>query len=213
MDKPSNSQGRRKFITLLAGVLSAFFIGEKALAAKKPVAKKVVKKPVKKAPVKKAPAKPVAKASPTPSASPSPSNSPTPTPSPTPTSAPTPTPTPTPSPTVVAPPANAQALTSAGRNLTTADLAIGATTTATFPKNGATTAVLVTRIDEKNFIALRPICTHVGGPVELSGGSLVCAWHNSRFNQRTGAVTNGPASDPLPKENVALYGDVLYYLP
>ena len=47
MDKPSNSQGRRKFITLLAGVLSAFFIGEKALAAKKPVKKKVVKKPVK----------------------------------------------------------------------------------------------------------------------------------------------------------------------
>lgn len=219
MDKPSNSQGRRKFITLLAGVLSAFFIGEKAIAAKKPVAKKVVKKPVKKAPVKKAPAKPVAKASPTPkastspspSATPSPSNSPTPTPSPT--ATPTPTPTPTPSPTFVAPPANAQALTTAGRNLTTADLAIGATTAATFPKNGATTAVLVTRIDEKNFIALRPICTHAGGPVELSGGSLVCAWHNSRFNQRTGAVTNGPANDPLPKENVALYGDVLYYVP
>ena len=215
MDKPSNSQGRRKFITLLAGVLSAFFIGEKAIAAKKPVAKKVVKKPVKKAPVKKAPAKPVAKASPTPkaSASSTPSATPTPSPTATPTASPTSSPTPTPSPTVVAPPANAQALTSAGRNLTTADLAIGATTTATFPKNGVTTAVLVTRIDEKNFIALRPICTHAGGPVELSGGSLVCAWHNSRFNQRTGAVTNGPASDPLPKENVVLYGDVLYYLP
>ena len=222
MDKSSNSQDRRKFIALLAGVVSALFVGDRALAAKKPVAKKVVKKPVKKAPVKKAPAKktpvkPAVKASPTPkaSATATPTASPSPTSSPTPTPSQTPTPTPTPSatPTVAAPPANAKALTSAGRNLTTADLAIGASTTATFLKNGATSAVIVTRIDETNFIALQPVCTHANGPVELSGGSLVCAWHNSRFNQRTGAVINGPANDPLPKEHVVLYGDVVYYVP
>ena len=207
---------RRKAIGLLLGALSALVLGERANAVKKPVAKKAVKKPVKK-PVKKAPAKPVAKTTPTPKASPSPS--PTTTPSASATASPSPTPSasaspsPSPSPTVLAPPANAQALKVAGKNLTVADLTVGATTAATFPKNGVTTAVLVTRLDESNFIALRPVCTHAGGPVELMGGSLVCVWHNSRFNQRTGSVTNGPADSPLPKENVALYGDTVYFLP
>lgn len=213
IDQNQHSGGRRRFITLFAGVVSALFIGDRALAAKKP--------PVKKAPVKKAPKKPIVKKAPTPSPKATPSATPTPTTSPTstPSAAPspspsaTPTPSPSPTPSVVAPPSTAKALTVAGKNLTTADVAIGATVTATFPKNGVTTPVLVTRLDEKNFVALKPICTHAGGPVDLAGGSLVCAWHNSRFNQRTGAVTNGPASDPLPKENVALYGETLYYIP
>jgi Rieske Fe-S protein len=186
--------GRRKFLTIVAGVLSTFIIGDRALASKKPPAKKVVKKPVKKAPVKKAPVKPAAKSTPTPSATPSASATP-------------------PSATVSAPPAEAKALTVAGQNLTTANLSIGSTTAATFPKNGVTTSVLVTRVDEKTFVALKPLCTHAGGPVELSGGSLVCVWHFSRFNQRTGAVINGPASDPLPKEKVELYGDTVYFIP
>lgn len=214
MENPShqsNLSGRRKFLSIIAGVISAIVIGDRALAAKKPPAKKVVKKPVKKAPVKKAPAKPVAKASPTAS----PSATATPTATPTATSTPTPSASPSPSTSATAPtpPADAKALTVAGKNLTTSTLAIGATAAATFPKNGMTTSVLVTRIDETNFIALKPVCTHAGGPVELSGSSLVCIWHNSRFNQRTGAVINGPADMPLPKENVALYGDVLYYVP
>ena len=204
---------RRRFLTIMGAIVSATFFGERALAAKKPPAKKVVKKPVKKAPVKKAPAKPVAKTTAKPT--PSPSSSPTSTPSATPSASATPTATatPTPSPSVIAPPADAKALTVAGKNLTVGDLSIGSTTAATFPKNGATTSVLVTRIDEKTFVALKPICTHAGGPVELSGGSLLCSWHFSRFNQRTGAVVNGPAADALSKENVTLYGDVLYYVP
>ncbi len=209
---------RRKAIGLLLGALSALVLGERATAVQKPVAKKAVKKPAKK-PVKKAPAKPVAKATPTPKASPasSPSASPSPSatasPTPTPSASSSPSPSPSPSPTVLAPPANAQALKVAGKNLTVADLTVGATTAATFPKNGATMAVLVTRLDQSNFVALRPVCTHAGGPVELMSGSLVCVWHNSRFNQRTGAVTNGPADSPLLKENVALYGDTVYYVP
>lgn len=209
----------------MAGVISSLIIGERALAAKKPAAKKPVKKapakktPVKKAPVKKAPAKVAPKSTPSPSASPKPSASPspsataTPTPSASATPSATPSPSPSPSPTIAAPPADAKALTVAGRNLTTADLSVGATTAATFPKNGVTTAVLVTRLDSSTFIALKPVCTHAGGPVELSGGSLLCLWHNSRFNQRTGAVTNGPATDALGKENVALFGDTVYYIP
>lgn len=211
MANNSLNSGRRKFISLIAGTLSAFFIGDRALAAKKPPVKKVVKKPVKKAPVKKAPAKPVAKATPSATPTASPTASATPTPSPSSTASATATPTPTPSPT--APPADAKALIVAGKNLTSADLAVGATTAATFTKNGVTTAVLVTRIDDTNFIALKPVCTHAGGPVELSGSSLLCAWHGSRFNQRTGAVISGLADAPLPKENVALFGDTVYYIP
>ena len=204
----SHWSGRRKVLTIMGAIVSATFFGERALAAKKPPAKKVVKKPV-----KKAPPKPVAK--PTAKPAPSPSSSPTSTPSasPSPSATPTPAATPTPSPSALTPPADAKVLTVAGKNLTVGDLSIGSTTAATFPKNGATTTVLVTRIDEKNFVALKPICTHAGGPVELSGGSLLCTWHFSRFNQRTGAVINGPAADALPKENVALYGEVLYYIP
>lgn len=214
MNTPSDNGGRRKFIAIVAGVASALFLGERALAAKKPPVKKTSKKSAKKPPkkpVKKAPAKPVAKSTPTPSSSPTPNAAASASPSPSATA--TASPSPTLAPTVAAPPADAKALTVAGRNLTTSDLSIGATTAATFSKSGRTTAVLVTRIDESNFVALRPVCTHAGGPVEISGGSLVCAWHNSRFNQRTGAVTSGPANDPLPKENVALYGDTVYYIP
>ena len=197
---------RRRFLTIIGAIVSATFFGEKALAAKKPPVKKVVKKPV-----KKAPAKPVAKSTPKPSPSTSTTSAPSAAPSAS--AAPTPAATPTPSPSVITPPADAKALTVAGKNLTVGDLSVGSTTTATFPKNGATTTVLVTRIDEKTFVALKPICTHAGGPVELSGGSLLCGWHFSRFNQRSGAVINGPATDALPKENVTLYGDVLYYVP
>lgn len=204
MNTPDPSSGRRKFIILVAGLFSAFIIGDKALAAKKPTAKKSTKKRVKKAPVKKTPAKPVAKSTPSPKASATASASPSPTPSP--------TNSPSASPAAVVP-ADAKALTVAGKSLTTAELAIGATTAATFPKNGVTTAVLVTRVDQSTFVALKPVCTHAGGPVELSGGSLVCIWHNSRFNQKTGAVINGPADSPLPKEDVTLIGDTVYYVP
>lgn len=212
MNTPGPSGGRRKFIILTAGLFSAFVLGEKALAAKKPAPKKSAKKPAKKAPVKKAPAKPVAKSTPSPKASATASSSPSPTSTPTPTPTPTNSPAATASPAPVVP-ADAKALTVAGKSLTTAELAIGATTAATFPKNGVTTAVLVTRVDQSTFVALKPVCTHAGGPVELSGGSLVCIWHNSRFNQKTGAVINGPADSPLPKENVTLIGDTVYYVP
>lgn len=203
MTSPSS---RRRFIALLAGISSAFIVGDRALAAKKPPVKKVTKKKVvKKAPVKQPVAKPTAQPSPTPSSSPSvqPSQSPSSTPSP----------SPSPTATIASPPSDAKELIVAGRPLTTANLAIGATTAATFPKNGLTTSVLVTRIDEKNFVALKPICTHAGGPVELSGGSLLCSWHFSRFNQKTGEVINGPATTSLTAEKVALFGDTLFYIP
>jgi len=200
--------GRRKFLTIVAGALSAIVIGDRALAAKKPPAKKVVKKPTKKAPVKKTPAKPAVKPKPTPSASTKPSPSAPASPSTTPEVTASPSATSTAS----GLPADAKALSVAGRNLTISDLSVGSTTAATFLKNGVTNSVLVTRVDEKSFIALKPVCTHAGGPLELVDDSLVCTWHFSRFNQRTGAVIKGPAEDALPKEKVSVFGDILYVI-
>lgn len=37
------------------------------------------------------------------------------------------------------------------------------------------------------------ICTHLGGPLELKGDELVCAWHGARFDACSGACRRGPA--------------------
>ena len=36
-------------------------------------------------------------------------------------------------------------------------------------------------------------CTHLGGPLELQDGRLVCGWHGARFDAASGATERGPA--------------------
>jgi thiosulfate dehydrogenase (quinone) large subunit len=50
--------------------------------------------------------------------------------------------------------------------------------------------------------ALSAICTHAGCEVTYEGGQLVCPCHGSVFNATTGAVLQGPASQPLPSKRV-----------
>jgi nitrite reductase/ring-hydroxylating ferredoxin subunit len=38
------------------------------------------------------------------------------------------------------------------------------------------------------------ICPHLGGPLELKGGELVCPWHGARFDAASGACRHGPAA-------------------
>lgn len=38
------------------------------------------------------------------------------------------------------------------------------------------------------------ICTHLGGPLELKDGELVCPWHGARFDAASGACRRGPAA-------------------
>jgi 3-phenylpropionate/trans-cinnamate dioxygenase ferredoxin subunit len=50
------------------------------------------------------------------------------------------------------------------------------------------------------FLAFADECTHDGGPLcegELDGESVVCPWHFSRFNIRTGEVIESPAHEPV----------------
>jgi nitrite reductase/ring-hydroxylating ferredoxin subunit/uncharacterized membrane protein len=49
-------------------------------------------------------------------------------------------------------------------------------------------------------------CSHRGGPLEqgdFEGGCVTCPWHHSRFDLRTGAVVDGPATAPQPLYDVA----------
>ena len=44
--------------------------------------------------------------------------------------------------------------------------------------------------------AMDSVCSHEGGPLEegtLEGYEIECPWHGSRFDVRTGEVTNPPA--------------------
>jgi nitrite reductase/ring-hydroxylating ferredoxin subunit len=44
-------------------------------------------------------------------------------------------------------------------------------------------------------------CTHRGGPLhegDVEGQSIVCPWHGSTFDLRTGRVVRGPASVGQP---------------
>ena len=49
--------------------------------------------------------------------------------------------------------------------------------------------------------ALAETCSHLGGPLsegELSGLSVRCPWHGSRFSLEDGSVLDGPATHPQP---------------
>lgn len=61
------------------------------------------------------------------------------------------------------------------------------------------------------FYATDDACTHVGGPLSdgrLDGATIVCPWHASCFNVMTGAVTCGPATEPVPTYTVTIDGDI-----
>ncbi len=49
--------------------------------------------------------------------------------------------------------------------------------------------------------AIAETCSHLGGPLaegRREGASVVCPWHGSRFDLRTGRVLDGPATFPAP---------------
>jgi Rieske Fe-S protein len=56
------------------------------------------------------------------------------------------------------------------------------------------------------FVALSPICTHLGCTVEIEGDRLVCPCHGSTYD-RTGAVLQGPAERPLARYRTRLSAD------
>ena len=58
--------------------------------------------------------------------------------------------------------------------------------------------VVLSKVNGKIY-ALDSVCSHEGGPLEegtLDGFEIECPWHGSRFDIRTGEVTNPPAESP-----------------
>ena len=56
--------------------------------------------------------------------------------------------------------------------------------------------VLLARSEAGEVCALASTCTHLGGPLaegSREGDTVICPWHGSRFDIRSGAVVEGPA--------------------
>ena len=60
------------------------------------------------------------------------------------------------------------------------------------------------------YYAIGNVCTHEGGPLAdggLEGYEVECPWHGSKFDIRTGKVTNPPADEPEPIYEVKVDGN------
>lgn len=65
--------------------------------------------------------------------------------------------------------------------------------------------VVVTQPTKGKFKAFSNICTHQGCPMtEVSGGTINCKCHGSKFKIADGSVAHGPAKKPLPKKSVTV---------
>jgi len=63
-------------------------------------------------------------------------------------------------------------------------------------------AVVLARCEDGDVCAISAVCSHMGGPLdegERDGDTVVCPWHGSPFDLRTGAVEGGPAVFPQPR--------------
>ena len=60
-------------------------------------------------------------------------------------------------------------------------------------------AITVFNVDGE-FYATQANCTHAGGPLckgSMAHEVVMCPWHGSRFNVKTGEVVQDPAEEPL----------------
>ncbi|MFB7375395.1 Rieske (2Fe-2S) protein [Streptomyces sp. NPDC056222] len=91
----------------------------------------------------------------------------------------------------------------AGEELTeTADIPVGGGTIFKDEK------VVVTQPTAGDFKAFSAICTHQGCIVaKVENGTIDCACHGSKFRITDGSVVNGPATRPLPAEEITVSGD------
>ncbi|WP_131741094.1 Rieske (2Fe-2S) protein [Actinomadura roseirufa] len=67
--------------------------------------------------------------------------------------------------------------------------------------------VVVCQPAQGQFTAFSAICTHRGCTVgSVSGGTINCPCHGSKFKITDGSVANPPATEPLPKKTVTVQG-------
>jgi Rieske Fe-S protein len=68
--------------------------------------------------------------------------------------------------------------------------------------------VVVTQPTQGDYKAFSAVCTHQGCTVGgVESGVIFCPCHGSTFDITTGAVVQGPATQPLPEKKVTVSGD------
>ncbi len=69
---------------------------------------------------------------------------------------------------------------------------------------------VVTQPKAGTYKAFSKICTHQSCPVsQITGGTINCTCHGSKFSIEDGSVKQGPATKPLPAAKVTESGDDL----
>ena len=75
--------------------------------------------------------------------------------------------------------------------------------------------VVLANVDGK-YYAIGNVCTHEEGPLDegiVDKYEIECPWHSSRFDLRTGAVTQGPADTPEPRYEIRVEGNSIRIRP
>lgn len=86
----------------------------------------------------------------------------------------------------------------------TSDVAVGS------GKIYADANVVVTQPTAGSYVGFSATCTHQGCQVSsISGGTIDCACHGSKFSIKDGSVVQGPATQSLEKVTVSVQGSDL----
>jgi Rieske Fe-S protein len=83
--------------------------------------------------------------------------------------------------------------------------------TADIPVSGgkilADKKIVITQPQAGSFHAFTAVCTHQGCIVgSVTGGTINCPCHGSKFNSTNGSVVNGPAAAPLAPVSIKVQG-------
>ncbi|WP_372347670.1 Rieske (2Fe-2S) protein [Streptomyces sp. KL116D] len=68
--------------------------------------------------------------------------------------------------------------------------------------------VVVTQPEKGDFKAFSAVCTHAGCTVrDVSGGTINCPCHGSKYRIADASVAGGPAPRPLPPQKITVTGN------
>jgi Rieske Fe-S protein len=113
------------------------------------------------------------------------------------------------------PPGSSQAAAPAGSGSGAAAGPAALTTTSAVPVGGgkifAAEKIVITQPQSGEFRGFSAVCTHQGCIVgTVSGGTINCPCHGSRFSIANGSVVNGPAASPLPAVGIKVQGTSIF---